>query len=78
MYIYSRIRWIHETKQNKDILDSTGISQTWLAKQLGKSFSTVNCYARNKYQPDLETLLEISKILEVDLKDLITDENERV
>ena len=62
----------------KDVLDSKGISQTLLAKQLGKSFSTVNCYARNKYQPDLETLLEISKILEVDLKDLITDENERV
>lgn len=62
----------------KDVLDSKGISQTWLARQLGKSFSTVNCYARNKYQPDLETLLEISKILEVDLKDLITDENERV
>ena len=62
----------------KDVLDSKGISQTWLAKQLGKSFSTVNCYARNKYQHDLETLLEISKILEVDLKDLITDENERV
>ena len=62
----------------KDVLDSKGISQTWLAKQLGKSFSTVTCYARNKYQPDLETLLEISKILEVDLKDLITDENERV
>ena len=78
MYFCSKIRWIHETKQIKDILDSTGISQTWLAKQLGKSFSTVNCYARNKYQPDLETLLEISKILEVDLKDLITDENERV
>ena len=33
----------------KDVLDSKGISQTWLAKQLGKSFSTVNCYARNKY-----------------------------
>ena len=62
----------------KEVLDSKGISQTWLAKQLGKSFSTINCYARNKYQPDLETLLEISKILEVDLKDLITDENERV
>lgn len=62
----------------KDVLDSKGISQTWLAKQLGKSFSTVNCYARNKYQPDLETLLEISNILEVDLKNLITNKNERV
>ena len=62
----------------KDVLDSKGISQTWLAKQLGKSFSTVNCYARNKYQPDLETLLEISTILEVDLYYWSTDENERV
>lgn len=62
----------------KDVLDSKGVSQIWLAKQLGKSFSTVNCYARNKYQPDLETLLEISNILEVDLKDLITNKNERV
>ena len=62
----------------KNVLDSKGISQTWLAKQLGKSFSTVNSDVRNKYQTDLETLLEISRILEVDLKDLITDENERV
>ena len=26
----------------KDTLEEKGISQTWLAKQLGKSFSTVN------------------------------------
>ena len=56
----------------KDVLDQKGISQTWLAKQVGKSFSTIN-----SYQPDLETLLAISKILQVDLKDLITNENER-
>ena len=61
----------------KDILDQKGISQTWLAKQVGKSFSTINSYACNRYQPDLETLLAISKILQVNLKDLITDEGER-
>jgi transcriptional regulator with XRE-family HTH domain len=61
----------------KDILDQKGISQTWLAKQVGKSFSTINSYACNRYQPDLETLLVISRILQVDLKDLITDEDER-
>lgn len=77
MYICSKIRRKYETEQNKRHVGRKGISQTWLAKQLGKSFSTVNCYARNKYQPDLETLLEISKILQVDLKDLITDEDER-
>lgn len=61
----------------KDILEQKGISQTWLAKQVGKSFSTINSYACNRHQPDLETLLAISKILQVDLKDLITDEKER-
>ena len=78
MYICRKFGEFMKLNKIKYVLDSKGISQTWLAKQLGKSFSTVNCYARNKYQPDLETLLEISKILEVDLKDLITDENERV
>jgi transcriptional regulator with XRE-family HTH domain len=61
----------------KLVLDQKGISQTWLAKQVGKSFSTINSYACSRYQPDLETLLVISRILQVDLKDLITDEDER-
>ena len=61
----------------KLVLDQKGISQTWLAKQVGKSFSTINSYACNRNQPDLETLLALSKILQVDLKDLITDEDER-
>ena len=29
-----------------------GISQTWLAKQLDKSFSMVNAYACNRIQPN--------------------------
>ena len=61
----------------KDTLEQKRISQTALAKQVGKSFTTINSYACNRYQPDLETLLAISKILQVDLKDLITDEKER-
>ena len=62
----------------KNVLDERGSTQTWLAKKLGKSFSTVNAYCCNRYQPDLTTLLEIAGILKVDLKDLITDEHERV
>ena len=61
----------------KAVLSAKGISQTWLAKQLGKSFSMVNSYACNRIQPNLETLQQIAEILQVDLKDLITDKNER-
>ena len=55
----------------KDVLEDKGISQTWLAKKLDKSFNTVNSYVCNRSQPNLETLLQISKILDVDMKDLI-------
>ena len=61
----------------KAVLLEKGISQTWLAKQLDKSFSMVNAYACNRIQPNLETLQEIAEILQVDLKDLITDKEER-
>ena len=56
----------------KTVLSEKGISQTWLAKQLDKSFSMVNAYACNRIQPNLETLQQI------DLKDLITDKKERL
>ena len=61
----------------KAVLSDKGISQTWLAKKLDKSFSMVNAYACNRIQPNLETLQQIAEILQVDLKDLITDKDER-
>lgn len=57
----------------KDILEQKGISQTWLAKQLGKSFSIVNAYAGNRTQPPLETLFKIAEILNVDIQELINN-----
>ena len=61
----------------KDVLDEKGISQTWLANKLGKSFNSVNSYVCNRTQPNLETLLHISKILQIDMRDLISDAEER-
>lgn len=61
----------------KAVLTEKGISQTWLAKQLDKSFSMVNAYACNRIQPNLDTLHQIAEILQMDLKDLITEKEER-
>ena len=55
----------------KEVLESKGIKQTWLAEQIGKSFSVVNAYVCNRRQPSLEQLFEIAKILTVDPKELI-------
>lgn len=57
----------------KEVLEDKGISQTWLAKQLGKSFCIVNAYACNRKQPSLEVLNQIAEILQVSVKDLIVD-----
>ena len=64
----------------KSILEDKGISQTWLSKKLGKSFSTVNAYCCNRQQPNLDTLYRIAQLLSVELKELIVDntKNEKV
>lgn len=43
----------------------------WLAEQLGKDPATVSKWCTNKAQPGLETLLEIAKLLEVDISELV-------
>jgi len=57
----------------KEVLDEKGIKQTWLAEQLGKSYNMVNAYVRNRQQPRIEVLYDIAKILGVNVKDLLTD-----
>lgn len=42
----------------------------WLAEQLGKDPATVSKWCTNSAQPNLENLMEIAKVLEVDVKDL--------
>ena len=57
----------------KEVLEKKGIKQIWLAEQLGKSYNMVNSYAKNRRQPSLETLFEIAKILNVEVKSLIKE-----
>ena len=57
----------------KEVLKDKGISQTWLAKQMGKSYPTINEYARNKRQPSLEDLYKIADILNVSVSYLLID-----
>ena len=43
----------------------------WLAEQLGKDPATVSKWCTNSAQPNLENLMEIAKVLEVDVKELL-------
>lgn len=57
----------------KAVLQEKGITQTWLAEQLGKSYNMVNAYVQNRQQPRLEVLFEIARILGVEAKELISN-----
>jgi transcriptional regulator with XRE-family HTH domain len=57
----------------KEVLKNKGISQTWLSKQTGKSYNTINEYARNVRQPSLEDLYIIAEILNVEVKELLIE-----
>lgn len=48
----------------------------WLAEQLGKSENTISKWCSNKVQPSLESLIEIAKILDVDVRELIVSTKE--
>lgn len=45
----------------------------WLAEQLGKNPCTVSKWCSNTIQPDLQTLDNIAKLLNISIKDLIKD-----
>lgn len=45
----------------------------WLSEQLGKSTATVSKWCQNTIQPDVKTLDKISRLLDVNIKDLLVD-----
>jgi transcriptional regulator with XRE-family HTH domain len=57
--------------QLKVVLVEHGKSAKWLAEQLGKDPATVSKWCTNTSQPSLETLTEIARVLEVDIRELL-------
>ena len=55
----------------KVVLADKKRTNNWLAEQLGKDPATVSKWCTNKAQPALETIIEIAKLLEVEVADLI-------
>lgn len=60
-----------EINRIKIVLVETRKKSKWLAEQLGKDTSTISQWNNNKRQPSLENLFNISKILNVDIRELL-------
>ena len=55
----------------KTALVDNGKTNKWLAEQLGKDPATVSKWCTNACQPSFEMMITISKLLKVDLNDLV-------
>ena len=63
--------------ENKDlnrikvVLAEKKRTNKWLAEQLGVDPATVSKGCTNSAQPNLENLMEIAKVLDIDVKELL-------
>lgn len=55
----------------KTVLVDKCKTNKWLAEQLGKDPATISKWCTNACQPSIETLITISKLLKVDINDLV-------
>lgn len=55
----------------KVVLVEKGKTGKWLAEALGKNEATVSRWCTNDVQPPLETFIQIAKLLDIDVKELI-------
>ncbi|WP_127023736.1 helix-turn-helix transcriptional regulator [Flagellimonas beolgyonensis] len=55
----------------KAVLAEKGKTNNWLADQLGMNTNTISKWCRNDMQPRVETLFQIAKVLDVDVRELL-------
>ena len=53
------------------VLADKQITNRWLAEQMGVTDMTVSRWKTNKIQPSMAQFVEIARLLEVDIKDLL-------
>ena len=55
----------------KVVLADKNKTNKWLAEQLGKDPATVSKWCTNTSQPGVETLIDIARLLDVEVGDLL-------
>ena len=62
---------IKDINRLKVVLAEQKRTNKWLAEQLGKDPASVSKWCTNVSQPSLETLVEVAKSLNVDIRELL-------
>ncbi|WP_437398180.1 helix-turn-helix transcriptional regulator [Flagellimonas lutimaris] len=55
----------------KAVLAEKGKTNKWLAEELDMNTNTISKWCRNDMQPRVETLFQIAKVLDVDVRELL-------
>ena len=55
----------------KAVLAEKGKTNIWLAEEMERNKTTVSKWCTNDVQPTIETLFNIAKVLDVDVRDLL-------
>ena len=75
MLIYLRQMLIYMNKKPinriKAVLAEKGKTNKWLAEKLNKNETTVSRWCTNEVQPSMDTLVAISSILNIDVRELL-------
>jgi transcriptional regulator with XRE-family HTH domain len=60
-----------EINRIKVVLAEKKVKNKWLAEKLKKNPSSISQWCTNERQPSLETLLEVSILLDIDIRELL-------
>lgn len=60
------------TNRIKVVLVEQNKSSKWLAEKLGMNESTISRWCTNSTQPPVDTLTDIAKLLNVDIRELLS------
>lgn len=73
LYLHQTLKDMSKKALNrlKAVLAEQGKTNKWLALKLNKNETTISRWCTNDTQPSVESMVEISKLLGVDVKDLL-------
>lgn len=74
---YTSIYHAMELNRLKIVLVEKKRTGKWLAEVLKKNEATISRWCTNESQPSIETLFEIAKVLDIDVKDLLVNSIEQ-
>lgn len=74
---YTSIYHAMELNRLKIVLVEKKRTGKWLPEVLKKNEATISRWCTNESQPSIETLFEIAKVLDIDVKDLLVNSKEQ-